>query len=226
MNLAYINKTLHTPQQQHSSPNKARTKLPIPIKKRNLLFVLLIDNGGCSLKQIKTNSPLKKKKETSFKYTQHPTNSQSPLKKVTSLWSDPIQIKSIQNPELPLPVRHGSNRFKRLHQPTLRIPVTILPPPQRIRQEIPRGAVGLRDDGGERAIGEERVRRAADTVRIGVGGLVREGAPLWGLVDGVRLQNQPALGAEGVPGGVVHHQLRLLLAIRTIRVRHRNLIWS
>ncbi|KAG2331470.1 hypothetical protein Bca52824_002650 [Brassica carinata] len=44
-----------------------------------------------------------------------------------------------------------------LDQPTLSTTVTILPPPERIRQEIPGGSIGLGDDGGESAISEERV---------------------------------------------------------------------
>ncbi|KAG2324104.1 hypothetical protein Bca52824_006832 [Brassica carinata] len=98
---------------------------------------------------------------------------------------------------------HGGDGFKGLDQPTLSTTVTILPSPEIIRQEIPGGAVGLGDDGGESAIGEERVGGTTNTVWIAVGGLVGEGTPLGGLVDGVRLQDQAALGAERVSGGVI-----------------------
>ncbi|KAL0864880.1 hypothetical protein Bca101_043998 [Brassica carinata] len=108
-------------------------------------------------------------------------------------------MRSIKNGSY-LHVKHGDG-FKGLDQPTLSTTVTILPPPERIRQEIPRGAVGLGDDGGESAISEERVGGTTDTVWIAVGGLIGEGTPLGGLVHGVRLQDQAALVGEGTPLG-------------------------
>lgn len=55
----------------------------------------------------------------------------SPLKRAKTRIKDPIQSQRIQitKSNQNLPVRHGGDGFKRLQQPTLRIAVTILPPP-------------------------------------------------------------------------------------------------
>ncbi|KAG2267264.1 hypothetical protein Bca52824_061819 [Brassica carinata] len=133
-------------------------------------------------------------------YTHSTPRTKLPILTLIYLSYHLAKIQSIKNRSY-LPVRHGGDGFKGLDQPTLSTTVTILPSPEIIRQEIPGGAVGLGDDGGESAIGEERVGGTTNTVWIAVGGLVGEGTPLGGLVDGVRLQDQAALGAERVSGG-------------------------
>ena len=97
---------------------------------------------------------------------------------------------------------------------------TSLPLAERGGQETRGSAIGLRYDGGEPAVGEERVHRAANSGRVVVVGLVREGSPLRGLVDGVSLQYQPAFRAYGVSGGVVEHNLRELVAVAAEQVCH------
>ena len=97
---------------------------------------------------------------------------------------------------------------------------TSLPLAERGGQETRGSAIGLRYDGGEPTVGEKRVHRAANSGRVVVVGLVREGSPLRGLVDGVSLQYQPAFRAYGVSGGVVEHNLRELVAVAAEQVCH------
>ncbi|GMN55374.1 hypothetical protein TIFTF001_024495 [Ficus carica] len=119
-----------------------------------------------------------------------------------------------------LPIRHGSDGLEGEYQSPIRIGAAILPPTERRRQELAGGAVGLGDHGGETSVGEERIRRTTDTDGVVVAGFVSEGPPLGGLVDGVRLEHEAALGADGVPRRVVEDDLRLPLAIGAESVRH------
>jgi hypothetical protein len=96
----------------------------------------------------------------------------------------------------------------------------VLPPAEGGGEEVALGAVGLGDDGGEAAVGEERVGGADDADGVVVVGLVGKGTPLGGLVDGVRLKDEAALGAHRVPRRVVERHLRLLLAVGAVGVAH------
>ena len=77
---------------------------------------------------------------------------------------------------------------------------------------------GRRDDGAERRVREEGVGAAADAVGVAVlaAAGVGERAPLGGLVDVPLLQDERALGADGVAGGVVHHHHRRAVALRAV----------
>lgn len=131
-----------------------------------------------------------------------------------------IHIKKIRSIRLRIPIRHGSNCFKSQNQAAIRIRAAILPATERRRQEFAGSPIRLGDDGGEAAVGQERVGGAADTDGVVVAGFVGEGTPLGGLVDGVRLQHEAALRAHRVPRRVVEHHLRVLLAVRAKGVRH------
>ncbi|KOM30864.1 hypothetical protein LR48_Vigan01g041900 [Vigna angularis] len=63
-------------------------------------------------------------------------------------------------------------------------------------------AVGLGDDSRQAVIREKRVKGTADTVGVVVSRLVGEAMPLGGLVNGVELEDEVALGVDDVAGGV------------------------
>jgi hypothetical protein len=77
---------------------------------------------------------------------------------------------------------------------------------------------GVGDLGDQRHVGEERVAGPADAAGVAVfaAAVVREVAPLGALVDVVRLQDERALGADCVAGGVVQHHLRRAVAVRAV----------
>ena len=118
------------------------------------------------------------------------------------------------------PVGHVGDGAEGEDEGAVGVGAAVLPPAEGGGEELPLGAVGLGDDGGEAAVGEERVGRAANTDGIVVAGLVGERPPLGGLVDGVRLQDEAALRAHRVPRRVVERHLRVLLAVRAERVTH------
>lgn len=118
------------------------------------------------------------------------------------------------------PVGHVGDGAEGEDEGAVGVGAAVLPPAEGGGEELPLGAVGLGDDGGEAAVGEERVGRAADTDGVVVAGLVGERPPLGGLVDGVRLQDEAALRAHCVPRRVVERHLRVLLAVRAERVAH------
>lgn len=118
------------------------------------------------------------------------------------------------------PVGHGGNCAEGDDEGSVGIGAAVLPPSQGRGQEIGLDAVGLRNDGGEAAVREERVGGAADTDGVVVAGLVGEGSPLRRLVDAVRLQHEAAFRAHRVSGRVVEHHLRMLLAVPAVRLRH------
>ena len=86
------------------------------------------------------------------------------------------------------------------------------------------------DDGGEFAgdVVQERIKGGADAVGVLVigAGIVGEGAPLGGLVDGVRFEDEAALGADGVAGGVIEDYFSGFLAVVANSVRHCCLLAS
>jgi len=118
------------------------------------------------------------------------------------------------------PVSHVGDGAEGEDEGSVGVGAAVLPPAEGGGEELALRAVGLGDDGGEAAIGEERVGGAADTDGVVVVGLVGEGAPLGGLVDGVRLEDEAALGAHRVPRRVVERHLRLLLAVGAEGVAH------
>jgi hypothetical protein len=118
------------------------------------------------------------------------------------------------------PVRHVGDGSEGEFEGSVGVGAAVLPPAEGGREEVALRAVGLGDDGGEPAVGEERVGGPADTDGVVVVGLVGEGTPLGGLVDGVRLQHEAALGAHRVPRRVVERHLRLLLAVPAEGVAH------
>lgn len=124
-----------------------------------------------------------------------------------------------------LPIRHGGNRSKSLDEISLRVSSKVLPASQRTRQELTRRSIRLRNDCTQSGVGQERVGRSADTDRVIVAGLVGKSSPLGGLVDGMSLQDQPALQAHRVAGRVVEHHLRRSLALRAIGVVHFRTMW-
>jgi hypothetical protein len=118
------------------------------------------------------------------------------------------------------PVGHVSDGAEGEDEGSVGVGAAVLPPAEGGGEEIALRTVGLSDDGGEPAVREERVGGPADTDGVVVVGLVGEGTPLGGLVDGVRLQDEAALGAHRVPRRVVERHLRLLLAVRAEGVAH------
>jgi hypothetical protein len=118
------------------------------------------------------------------------------------------------------PVGHVGDGAEGEDEGSVGVGAAVLPPAEGGREEIALRTVGLSDDGGEPAVREERVGGPADTDGVVVVGLVGEGTPLGGLVDGVRLQDEAALGAHRVPRRVVERHLRLLLAVRAEGVAH------
>ena len=118
------------------------------------------------------------------------------------------------------PVGHGGDGLEGDDEGAIRVGAAVLPATEGGGEELAAtsAAVGLGDDGGEAAVGEEGVGGPADTIGIVVTGLVGEGTPLRGLVDRVGLQYEAALRAHRVAGRVVKHHLRLPLAVAAERV--------
>ncbi|KAI6680986.1 hypothetical protein NL676_034867 [Syzygium grande] len=79
-----------------------------------------------------------------------------------------------------------------LDEVTVRVGAVALPLVEGGIEELAEGAVGLGDDSGEAAVGEEGVVEPADADGVVVVGLVGEGLPLGGLVNGVHLEHQAA----------------------------------
>ena len=77
---------------------------------------------------------------------------------------------------------------------------------------------GVGDGGAADVVGEEGVGAVADAVGVAVvaGAVVGEGAPLGRLVDVARVEDERALGADGVAGGVVEHHRRRAPAVRAV----------
>jgi hypothetical protein len=75
---------------------------------------------------------------------------------------------------------------------------------------------GVDDAGEERGVLKEGVVGAANAAGVAVlaAAVVGEVAPLGALVDVVRLEDERALGADGVAGRVVQHHLRGAAAVR------------
>lgn len=129
--------------------------------------------------------------------------------------------------QIKLPIRHGGNGLKGLDEGTVGISTTVLQASQGGREQVRRGTIRLGgNDGGEATVSQERIRRAADTNRVIVPWLIGEGSPFGGLVYGMSLENKTALGADGVSGGVVEHNLGWTLAIWTERVSHVVILGS
>uniref|UniRef100_A0A8R7K328 Uncharacterized protein n=1 Tax=Triticum urartu TaxID=4572 RepID=A0A8R7K328_TRIUA len=85
------------------------------------------------------------------------------------------------------------------------------------------GLVGVVDDGGELGV-EEGVARGADAAGVAVvaAAVVGEVAPLGALVDVVRVEDERALGADGVAGAVVQDNLRRAAALRAVHALVRR----
>lgn len=118
------------------------------------------------------------------------------------------------------PFAHRSDGLKCLNKIPIRVRTAALPLAEGGRQEITRSAVGLSNNGREATIGKERVDGAANTDGIIIRTLVGEGSPLRGLVNRVSLENETALGADGVSGGVVEDDLSEPLTIWAKVIRH------
>lgn len=118
------------------------------------------------------------------------------------------------------PIGHGGDAFEGDDESAVGVGAAILPAAEWGGEELAGGAVRPGDDGGEAAVSEKRVGGPANTHGVVVAGLVGEGSPLGGFVDGVRLQDKTALGADGVPRRVVEDDLRLPLAVGAEDVRH------
>ncbi|KOM57282.1 hypothetical protein LR48_Vigan11g031400 [Vigna angularis] len=96
--------------------------------------------------------------------------------------------------------------------------IAVLPTTEGGGEELATTAFGHSDDSRQAAIREKRVKGTAYTVGVVVARLVGEGTPLGGLVDEVGLEDEAVLGADDVVGGVVEHNLCLLLAVAAERV--------
>lgn len=118
------------------------------------------------------------------------------------------------------PIGHGGDAFEGHDESAVGVGAAVLPAAKWWGEELAGGAVRLGDDGGKSAVGEQWVGWSANTHGVVVAGLVSEGSPLGGFVDGVRLQDETALGADGVPRRVVEDDLRLPLAVTAEDVRH------
>lgn len=118
------------------------------------------------------------------------------------------------------PVGHGGDVAEGKEEGAVGVGAAVLPSAEGGGEEVALGAVGLRDDGGEAAVGEKRVGGPADADGVVVAGLVGEGPPLGGLVDGVGLEDEAALEADRVAGRVVEHHLRAPLAVGAVALSH------
>lgn len=122
------------------------------------------------------------------------------------------------------PIGHGGDGLEGLDEGAIGVGAAVLPAAEGGGEELATAAaVGLGDDGREASVGEEGIGGPTDTVGVVVAGLVGEGAPLGGLVDGVGFEDEAALRAHRVAGGVVEHHLRLPLAVAAEGFRHFSL---
>jgi hypothetical protein len=115
-------------------------------------------------------------------------------------------------------VGHVGDGAERLDQRLLGVRPAVDPHPrQRVAALGQRLLRAVEDDAGvERGVVEEGVVAPADAAGVAVlaAAVVGEVAPLAALVDVVRVEDERALGADGVAGGVVEHHLRPAVAVR------------
>lgn len=122
------------------------------------------------------------------------------------------------------PISHVSNGLKSQDNCPVRIPSPVLQPGERRIPIRPICAPG--NNRRERRIRQKRVNGPTNTIRVVITRIISEGSPLRCLVDGARFQHQPTLGTHGVPRRVIEHHLGVLLAVRTVRIRHHFSIWK
>nr|GMD92618.1 hypothetical protein LR48_Vigan11g031400 [Ipomoea batatas] len=110
------------------------------------------------------------------------------------------------------PISHVSYGFESHNECSVRITAPIL---QAGDRSVAIRIRTLGNNGGEANIAEQGVNGSSNTVRVVITRIISKRTPLRCLVDGAGFKHEPALGADSVPGGVVEHHLRVLLAVRT-----------